>query len=87
MASYNWAQAVRDWLVDDISKKQRRLTAVTGCTIILLTNMEPRFLRWDLSKLTSALSNVDFDDAIVSDIFLIICIPSIKFVTITIVKM
>lgn len=34
--TYNWSQAVYEWLVDDLLKKELRPSSVIGCTILLL---------------------------------------------------
>ena len=36
ISTYNWSQAVYEWLIDDMIKKELRPSSVTGCTILLL---------------------------------------------------
>ncbi|KAM7465736.1 hypothetical protein LguiB_013298 [Lonicera macranthoides] len=76
MNGYNWSQVVHEWLIDDMIKKEDRPSSVTGCAIVLLfwlsevttliepiedrQNMQPGFLRWNISQLTPLLLNADF---------------------------
>ena len=40
MANYNWARAIHEFLMHALTKKQKRPSSVTGCTILLLVMID-----------------------------------------------
>lgn len=39
ISTYNWSQAIYEWLIDDMLKKEGRPSSVTECTILLLVSI------------------------------------------------